>query len=105
MKKNNIVQVRIPHNHDPDTRILKRLEAKIILLEAAANSSPGGLKETFAAMLQELDVADSFGSYNSIYRTMRRIQEESEKKMYDYDEKDSTIDTEEMTLDPDEQQK
>ena len=77
----------------------------MILLEAAANSSPGGLKETFAAMLQELDVADSFRSYNSIYRTMRRIQEESEKKMYDYDEKDSTIDTEEMTLDPDEQQK
>ena len=103
MKKNNIVQLRVPHNHEPDARTLKRLEARKILFEAAANSSPGALKDTFDAILEELDAADSFGPYNSIYRTLKRVQDENERKIfdkeYDYD------DTEEMTGGEDEQQK
>ena len=101
MKDNNIVQLRVPHNHEPDARTLKRLEARKILFEAAANSSPGALKATFDATLEELDLdaADSFGPYNSIYRTMRRAQEENERKMFDkeYEYEGDPIDKEEIS--------
>ena len=105
MKKKNIVQLRVPHNHEPDAKTLKRLEARKILFEAAANSSPGALKKTFDAILEEFDAADSFGPYNSsVYRTLKRIQDENERKIFDK-EYDYDDDTEEMTEGEDEQRK
>ena len=95
--KNNIVQLRVPHNHEPDARFLKRLEARQVLFEAAANSTPGTIKKTFDATLEELDAVESFGSYKSIYRTMKRIQTENENEIFDQEyecENDSdTIET------------
>ena len=90
--KDNVVRLGAPHNHEPDLRTLKRLEARKMLFEAAANSAPGTMKKTFDATLDGLEGGDSVGPYKQIYRTMRRAQEEKEKEMfdkeYDYDESD-----------------
>ena len=63
-------------NHKPDERALKRLEARKILFEAAAEST-GTMKETFDATL-----GDSIG-YETVSRTMKRRNDENHQRFKD----------------------
>ena len=68
-------------NHKPDERALKRLEARKILFEAAAEST-GTMKETFDATLGHLNLGDSIG-YETVSRTMKRRNDENHQRFKD----------------------
>ena len=69
------IEVRNPHNHEPDERQSQRLNARMAVLKAATTSSES-LKPTFDAACRELPGAAMLG-FGECVRTMRRRRREN----------------------------
>ena len=73
--KDDLIEVRNPHNHEPDVRQSQRLNARMVVLQAATTSSES-LKSTFDDACRELPGAEMIG-YGEFARTMRRRRREN----------------------------
>ena len=72
--KEDRVEVRNAHNHEPDLRQSQRLNARMTVLEAATSSS-APLKQTFDDACRELPGSEMIG-YGDYSRTMTRRRRE-----------------------------
>ena len=72
--KENVVDIKMPHNHDPDTKMANTLNCRNIVRQAAQNLNQP-LRNTYDTAMRQQEGAELVG-WGSMYRTLQRDRRE-----------------------------